>query len=128
MHPTKILKFTPIFCSFSAWMKQVANTGALGGDQQIGAAIADGEIDMLIFFWDPLSQHPHAPDIKALLRIAVLNNIPTASNRASADFLISSPFFSGGYEQIRARLCQQVGAGKKQISFNFTLLGVDTRS
>ncbi|MDH5506755.1 MAG: methylglyoxal synthase [Anaerolineae bacterium] len=74
-------------------------SGPLGGDQQIGAAIANGEIDIMIFFWDPLEQHPHDPDIKALLRIAVLYNIPTASNRASADFVISSPFFSEPYVQ-----------------------------
>lgn len=72
-------------------------SGPIGGDQQIGAAIVDEKVDFMIFFWDPLTSQPHDPDVKALLRIAVLYNIPVAMNTATADFLLTSTFMEDEY-------------------------------
>jgi methylglyoxal synthase len=75
-------------------------SGPLGGDQQVGAGIAEGRIDFVIFFWDPLEPHPHDVDVKALLRIAVVYNVPIACNRATADFMLSSPIMEEEYERL----------------------------
>lgn len=89
-------------------------SGPLGGDQQIGARISEGNIDIMIFFWDPLEAQPHDPDVKALLRIAVLYDIPVANNRATADFILSSHFMD---EEYGRRVINYKSILKKKTNF-----------
>jgi methylglyoxal synthase len=91
-------------------------SGPLGGDQQIGAKIADGEVDFVIFFWDPLEAQPHDVDVKALLRLAVVWNIPIACNRASADFMFSSPLMTQEYERILPDYAEYTGGAIPPVS------------
>ncbi|MDR2565309.1 MAG: methylglyoxal synthase [Bifidobacteriaceae bacterium] len=79
-------------------------SGPVGGDQQVGAMIAEGRLDVLMFFWDPLEPQPHDPDVKALLRLAALWNAPAACNSATADLMISSPLFASDYQWARPNL------------------------
>jgi methylglyoxal synthase len=100
---------TPVIC---------LQSGPLGGDQQIGALIAEGVLDLLIFFWDPLEPQPHDMDVKALLRIAVVWNLPVACDRATADYIISSPLMTGPYERLLpdyAEHLQRFGPGLPEV-------------
>ncbi|MCK4880663.1 MAG: methylglyoxal synthase [Bacteroidales bacterium] len=83
-------------------------SGPLGGDMQLAALVAEGKIDIVVFLWDPMQPQPHDVDVKALLRITVLYNVPTACNRATADFMIDSPHFETGYKKIMKDYSQYI--------------------
>lgn len=85
-------------------------SGPLGGDAQVGAMLVEHQLDLVVFFWDPLTSQPHDVDVKALLRLAVLYNVPMACNRATADFLISSPLFADAAHRAQRRLNASVSA------------------
>lgn len=91
------------------------NSGPLGGDQQIGAKIVEGRVDLVIFFSDPLTAQPHDPDVKALLRIAQVYDIPIANNKASADFIITSPYMEGEYQHQVINFQQNIAERAKSL-------------
>lgn len=92
------------------------NSGPLGGDQQIGSRIVEGNIDFMIFFWDPLAAQPHDPDVKALLRIAALYDIPVASNQSTADFLLTSPLMDQEYDRKIIDYAKRIKARTKEFN------------